>query len=193
MKGIDGSLLMRHEHLTRAVVKLLQMRKIPPGPDLVLHDTPEAFDGIEVVAAVGWQDMQPKPILPVGQCRRQFVRPVDATAVNHHNDLFPRGAKAGHHLMDVLAKPLRIKLGDDLIEDFRGPILDRANDAEQDPTGDAAPRAILHPRLTFEGFFAFNVAAAEGPCGQAKALGLAVPPAGPGEGETPENGLIFIE
>ena len=52
MKRINGSLLMSHEHLSRALIELMQMRKTPAGADRVLHDTPEAFDGIEVVATM---------------------------------------------------------------------------------------------------------------------------------------------
>ena len=52
VKRINGSLLMSHEHLSRALIELMQMRKTPAGADRVLHDTPEAFDGIEVVATM---------------------------------------------------------------------------------------------------------------------------------------------
>jgi hypothetical protein len=83
-------------------------------------------------------------------------------------------------------------MGKDLIEDFRGPILDGTDDAEQHPAGDAAPRAILHPRLTFEAFFAFDLALAQGTYREASALGFA-PPAGPREGKTPNDRFIFVE
>jgi hypothetical protein len=128
----------------------------------------------------------------VCQCRRELVRPVDATAVGNHDDLFPGVAKEGHHLMEILAQPLRIKMGDDLVEDFGGPILDCPNDTEQYPAGHAAPTPIVHPRLAFEGLFAFALAVAQGPCGQARPLRFA-PPTRPGEGKTPEDGFIFIE
>jgi hypothetical protein len=101
-------------------------------------------------------------------------------------------AKEGHHLMDVLAKRLCIKMRDDLIEDFRGAILDRADDTEQHPAGDAAPGTILPPRLTFEAFCACAVALAQGTSREARALGGA-PPAGPGEGKTPYDRFIFLE
>jgi hypothetical protein len=39
-------------------------------------------------------------------------------------------------LMEVLAEFLGIKMGDDLIEDARGPILHGTNDVEQHATGD---------------------------------------------------------
>ena len=54
------------------------------------------FHGIEVMSTPGGQEMQAKSIMPVGQRRRKLMRPVDATAVDHHNDLFPGVAKAGH-------------------------------------------------------------------------------------------------
>jgi len=121
------------------------------------------------------------------------VCPVDATAVNDHHDLFPGMAKERHHLMDILAKPLGIKLGDDLIEDFRGAILDGADNAEQHPTGHTTPTPIAPPRLTFEVLFAFDLACTEGADGQAKTLGGAAPPARPRERKTPDDGFIFIQ
>jgi hypothetical protein len=53
MKRINGALLMGHEHLTRAVVELMQIRKTSSGTDHVLHHAPKAFDGIEVVPTMG--------------------------------------------------------------------------------------------------------------------------------------------
>src|SRR5262249_45042871 len=150
VKRIDRSLVMRHEHAARALVKLMEIGKASSGTDPVFHHAPEAFNRIEVVTAPGWQDIQAKLLVPVRQRGRQLVCPVDATAVNDHHDLFPGMAKERHHLMDILAKPLGIKLGDDLIEDFRGAILDGADNAEPHPTGHATPTPIAPPRLTFE-------------------------------------------
>jgi hypothetical protein len=183
---------MRPEHSTRALVELMQSGKAPSGTNPVLHHTPEAFNGIEVVPTVGWEQIQPKLFVPVCQRRRKSFRPVDATTVGDHDDLFPRVAKDGHHLMDILAQPLRIKMGHDLIEDFRGAVLDGTDDAEQHAAGDAAPRAILQPRLTFERLFTFELALAQGTDREASALGFA-PPAGPRQGKPPEDGFIFIE
>jgi hypothetical protein len=53
MKRINGSLLMGHEHVSRALVELMQIRKTPSGADRVFHRPPETFDGIEVVTTVG--------------------------------------------------------------------------------------------------------------------------------------------
>src|SRR5262245_33330203 len=55
---INRSLLVRHEHLTRALVELMQIGKTPSSTDGVLHDPPEAFDGIEVVATMGGQKIE---------------------------------------------------------------------------------------------------------------------------------------
>jgi hypothetical protein len=101
-------------------------------------------------------------------------------------------AKEGHHLMEILAQPFRIKMGDDLIEDFRCAILDSANDAEQHPTGHAAPTPVASPRLVLEVLCAVDVALTQRAGRQAIALGTA-PPAWPGEGKAPEDGFIFIE
>jgi hypothetical protein len=118
---------------------------------------------------------------------------VDATPVNDHDHLFPGMAKERHHLMNILAKPLGLKLGDDLIEDFRGTILHGADDAEQHATGDTAPGAILGPCLTFECLCAGDLAVAQGLGRQAKALGFAAPPTRPRQSKTPEDRFIFIE
>ena len=80
----------------------------------------------------------------------------------------------------------------DLIEDFRGAILDGTNDAEQHPTGDAAPRAILEPRLAFEGFVAFDLALTQRTGEEASTLGFA-PPTRAGEGKAPQDRFIFVE
>jgi len=183
---------MLREYSTRALIELMQIGKTPSSPDPVLHHAPEAFNRIEVVATMSRQEIQPKLLVPMGERRRELVRPMDATAVGHHDHLFAGVAKEGHHLMDVLAKPFRIKMGNNLIEDFGGPILDSADDAEQHPTGHAAPTPIAHPRLAFAGLFAFDLALAQRSCGQPRALGFA-PPTRPGQGKPPEDGFIFIE
>ena len=183
---------MSHEYSTRALVELLQIGKTPSGADPVLQHAPEAFNRIEVVTTVGRQEMPPKLLVPVWQRRRELFRPVDATAVGDHGHLFAGVAKEGHHLMDLLAQPLRIKMRDDLEEDFGGTILDRPNDTEPHPAGNTAPGAVADPRLAFEALVAFDLTLAQWPGGQASTLGCA-PPARPGEGKTPEDGFIFIE
>ena len=53
VKRIDGAFVMRHEYLTCALVELMEIGKTSSGADCVLHDAPEAFDGIEVMATMG--------------------------------------------------------------------------------------------------------------------------------------------
>jgi hypothetical protein len=103
VKLIDGSRLMIREYATRALIELMQIGQTPPGTDPVLHHTPEAFNRIEVVTTMRRQEIQPKLLVPVGERRRKLVRPMDATAVGHHDHLFAGVAKEGHHLMDILA------------------------------------------------------------------------------------------
>ena len=146
-----------------------------------------------MVSAPGWEYIQAKLLVPVRQRGRELVCPVDATAVNDHHDLFPGMAKERHHLLDRVAQPLGITLGDDCREDFRGAILDGADNAEQSPTGHTAPTPVGPPRLTFEHLCAFNVAGTEGADGEAKTLGGAAPPARSRERKTPDNGFIFIQ
>ena len=121
---------MIREDATCALVELMQIGKTPSSTDPILQHAPKAFNRIEVMPTVGRQEMQPKLLVPVCQRRRELFRPVDATAVGDHDHLFASVAKEGHHLMDILAQPLRIKMGDDLRENLRGAILDSANDTE---------------------------------------------------------------
>ena len=44
---------MRHKHLAGSPVELLEVTETAPRSNRVLHHTPEAFDRIEVRAAVG--------------------------------------------------------------------------------------------------------------------------------------------
>src|SRR2546425_530863 len=117
---------------------------------------------------------------------------MDAAAIADHHDLFASGAEGGHHLMEILAQLLGIKMWDDLREDFGGPILDGTKHAQQHAAGDAAPGARLPPRLAFEGFLAFDLALAQWTDREASALGC-VPPARAGQGEAPQDGFVFIE
>ena len=156
------SLVLRHEYSARALVELVQIGKAPSGANPVLHHPPEAFNGIQVVTTVSREQIQPKLFVPVCQRRRELFRPVDATAVGDHDDLFAGVAQEGHHLLEIVAQPLRITMGNDLIADFRGALLDGTDDAEPHAAGAAAPRAIPHPRLAFAAVFACALALAQG-------------------------------
>jgi hypothetical protein len=144
------------------------MRNISSRAAPLLQHTPEAFHGIEVMSAPGWQARQPQWLVPVGQRRRQHVRPVHAPTVDHHDDLLLSATKAGHAWMALVAQPFGIAMGDDRREDVRGTIVDGAHDAEQHPPGTRLHLRSRPPRLAFEGLRACAVAA--GSWGQAQAL-----------------------
>ena len=192
VKRKDWSLVLRHESSARALVELVQSGKAPSGANLVLPHPLEAFNGMQGVTTVSREHIPPKLFVPVGQRRRELLRPVEATAVGDHDHLLARVAQAGQHWMAIVAQPLRLNMGHDLVEDVGGAILDRTHDPEQPPAGDPAPGAILPPCLAFERCLACALALAQRARGEARALGFA-PPAGPGEGEAPEDGFIFIE
>jgi hypothetical protein len=122
----------------------------------------------------------------------ELVRPMDAAPIDDHHHLFAGFAEDRHHLMEILTQLLGIKVRHDFIKDFRGAILDSTNHAEQHAARDATPGAILHPRLAFEAFFAFDLALAQRAGGQAIPLGAALP-AQPGQGKAPHDRFVFIE
>src|SRR5918999_2861157 len=117
---------------------------------------------------------------------------MDPAPIDDHHALFRGFAEDRHHLVEILAQLLGIKMGHDFIEDFGGPILDRPHDTEQHAAGDTAPGAILPPRLAFATLIAPERAWAEGAYGQASALRCA-PPTCPRQGKAPEDGFILIE
>src|SRR5215510_5542304 len=121
-------------------------------------------------------------VMRVAEGRGELVGAMDPAAIHDHDDLFPRVAEGRHHLMDILAQLLRIKVWDDFREDLGGAVLPRAQHTEPYAVGDPAPGAITYPRLTFEGFVACDRTLAQGACPQAIAWGPA-PPASPGEGK----------
>jgi hypothetical protein len=192
VKFIDGAFVMRREYLASAVVELMQIRETSSGTNRVLQHAPKAFDGIEVMATMGRQEMEAKLVVVVLKGGVELVRSVEPAPIDDHHDLFAGGAEGGHHLVDILAQLLRIKVRDDFIEDFGGAVLDGAQHTEQHAARDTAPGAIAHPRLAFEGFVALDLALAQRTGGQTRALGTA-PPAQPGEGKAPQDGFIFIE
>jgi hypothetical protein len=136
--------------------------------------------------------MEAKLVMIVGEGRIEFVRPMDPTPIDNHDDLFPGVAEAGHHLVDILAQLLRIKVRDNFIEDFGGAVLDRAKHTEQHAARDTAPGAIAHPCLAFETLLAFDLAVAEGTREQTSALHGA-PPARPGQSTAPQDRFVFLE
>ena len=101
--------------------------------------------------------MEAKLALIVVEGRVKLRRPMDATAVDDHDDLLTSFAKDAHDLMEILAQLLGITMGHDLIEDTRRALVDRPDHAEQDAAGDATPGAILGPRLAFARLFPFDL------------------------------------
>jgi hypothetical protein len=103
MKRVHGSFLMVHEHVARALVELRHIRKTSSGADRVLHDPPEAFDGVEVVPTMRGEEMEAQRAVVVVEGRVEPVRPMDAAAIHDPHDIFASFAEGGHHLMEILA------------------------------------------------------------------------------------------
>src|SRR5215471_11260848 len=117
---------------------------------------------------------------------------MDPAAIDDYHDVFTRFAEGRHHLMKILTQLLGIKVRHDFVEHFGGAILDRANDAEQHAARDTTPRAILHPRLAFEGLLVFDLTVAQRACRNASAL-RCVPPARTEQGKAPDDRFVCIE
>jgi len=80
---------MSHEYAACALVELRQIGQPPSGTAPVVQHAPAAFNRIEVVAAPGRPARQATLFVPVGQRRREFVRSVDAPAVDDPPHRFP--------------------------------------------------------------------------------------------------------
>ena len=192
MECLNWLLLMRHEHLTCALVELMQSGKTPSGSDRILHHPPEAFNGGEVMATMSGEAMEAHLALRVVEGRVQLMCSMDAAPVDDHHDLFPGFAESGHHLMEIVAQLLSIKMGDNFRKDFGGAILHRAEDREQHSAGDAAPGAVVQPGLAFQGLLTFDLTLTPRAEREARPL-RCMPPARAGQGKAPEDGFVFIE
>jgi hypothetical protein len=183
---------MCHQHPPGALVELQQIGKTASGADGVLHDPPEAFDGVEVVPTMGREAMAAKRIVVVVESGVELVRPVDPAAIDDHHDLCAGCAEGRHDLVQILPQLLGIQGRHNFREDVGGAILDRPQDAEQSTAGAPAPGAIASPRLAFAGFVAVDLPLAQRAYGEAHARGGA-PPAGAGQGKAPEDRFVCIE
>ena len=82
------------------------------------------------MAAVGGEEMELPLSRLMCQCGGKFFGPVDATAIDDHDALLVGFAKDVHDLMQIVAQSFCVTMRHDLIEDFRGAILDSPDDAE---------------------------------------------------------------
>ena len=189
---IDRPFLMRHKHLAGTLGERREIAQTSSRANGVLHHPPEAFDRVEVMSAVGWQEMEAKFLMIVVEGRVELMCPMDPAPIDDHDHLFAGFAENCHHLMEILPQLLGIKVRHDFIEDFGGPILDRPKDTEQHATRDTAPGARAHPRLPFEGLLACDLALAQRACQEASTRGGA-PPARAGQGKAPHDRFVCIE
>jgi hypothetical protein len=183
---------MGHEHVACALRERRQIRQTPSGAERVFHDAPEACAGMEVRPTRGREAMEAPLALRVIASRVKRMRPMDAAALDDHPHLFASLAAGRHPLMAIWTSLLGSKVRNDCRDDCGGALLASADDAEQHAPREAAPRAVLPPRLPWGPFVLFALALAQRACGQALPLG-AVPPAQPGQGTAPHARCLFIE
>ena len=126
------------------------------------------------------------------QGRVELVRPMHPAAIDDHHHLCAGFAERGPDLMHIVAQGLGIQMGHDLVEDFGGALRHSAEDREQHPARDAAPRAVAQPGLAFQGLLTFDLTLTQRTYREARTLRCA-PPARAGQGKAPEDGFVFIE
>jgi len=120
VKRIDGALLMCHKPLAGAPVEVLEGAETAPCSKRVLPHPPAAFDRVEVMAAVGGEEMARQGSSRMRQRRGKFLRPMEAPALHHHPDLFVGVATEGHDLRQIWAQGFGVTMRHDRLADLRG-------------------------------------------------------------------------
>src|SRR5216683_1170405 len=108
----------------------MEIAETPSGADGALHHPPKAFDRVEVVPTMGWEEVEAQLAVIVVESRVELVRPVDPAAVDDHHHFFASFAADCHYWMEILTQLLGIKVRHNFIEDFRSAILDGTDDTE---------------------------------------------------------------
>ncbi len=123
MKRINGSRLMGHEHVSRALGELRQLRQTPSGTERVLQHAPAAFEGSEVRPTRGREAMAATRSVGVVEGRVELGRPMDPAALDDHHALCAGCADGRHPWMDLVAHLLGRTVRHDGREDCGGPLL----------------------------------------------------------------------
>jgi hypothetical protein len=192
MELIHRSLLMAHEDLTRALVEEMEVGTTPSSPALLLHDAPNAFAGVELVTTMGREEVPATLLLPVGACRRELRRPVEATAIDDPDHGCAGRATERHALLAIWAQPLGSKMRHACRADVRGALVDGPQHAAPPAAGHPTPGARASPGLPCAGLRASALTRAQRASGQASAPRWA-PPGGAGEGTAPQEGCVRRE
>ena len=189
VKRINGSRLMGHEHGSRALGELRQLRQTPSGTERVLHHAPAAVEGSEVRPTRGREAMAATRSVGVVAGRVELGHPMDPAVIDDHHDLCAGCADGRHPWMARVAHLLGSTVRHDGREDCGGPLLDRPHDPEPPTAGETAPRALASPRGALERCVACALTLTQRAGGEARARGLA-PPARAGPGTAPpERGV----
>ena len=109
---------MGHKHLAGALGEPMEMGHTASGATRVLHHPPEAFERRKRVATMGREEVEAACAVGVVEGRVKLVRPMDPAPIDDHHHLFLGVPEGCHHLMDILAQLLGIKVRHDFIEDF---------------------------------------------------------------------------
>ena len=183
---------MRHEDLACARVELLEVAQAASCAHRVLPHPPKAFDGLEMGATMGREDVEAKCALGVVEGRITLRRSMEPAPLDNPPHLLLGFPEGGHPWVDIWAPLLGLTVRHDCLADLRGAIVAGTDNAEPHAAREAAPGAIRQPRLAFEAGCALAVALAPGTGGQTRALGCA-PPSCPGQGKAPHDRFVCRE
>ena len=140
---------------------------------------------------MGWEEMPATCAAGGVKGRVEVVRPMAPAPRDHPHHLllgFPDGR---HDLMHIWAPCLGSKVRDALREAFGGPVRHRPKDTAHHTAGAPAPGARAEPHLAFARCVTFAWTLAPRACGQRRTR-RCTPPARPGQGQAPQEGVIFI-
>src|SRR5215813_6653845 len=107
---------MGHEDLAGTLVERREIAKTSSRANGVLHHAPEAFDRIEMVATRGREAMAAQCAAVVVEGRVELVRPMAPAAIDDHHNLFAGFLEGRHHLVEIVAPLLSLKVRHDFRE-----------------------------------------------------------------------------
>jgi len=192
VERIDGPFVMGHESLAGTLGERREVATTSARAHGVLHPAPAACDRGEMGPPMGREAVEAPCAVVMVEGRVALVRPLAPAAVDDQPARWAGLLEGRPPLVEIGAPLLGLTGRHDCIQDLRGAIGARADDAAQHAARDATPRAVLPPCLACAGRLAFALAPAQRAAGPARAWGFP-PPASTGQGQAPHERCGGIE